>query len=175
LFGLNFACAIGIIVIRSSTTSNIIGSGVVIMLAILALSSPVAGIALSPYSDEIPVYRQYEMTSNNAVEMWAGSYTSGEGFTTTGRGTDIPVKPLDDGEVSTLIDRSSISDRSVYIHSDLAETTGLLIDSRGSVLGSRIYAFIYPPGKKELDNTVYSNGKGDVFVKNNLDESYPSK
>jgi hypothetical protein len=175
LFGLNFACAIGIIVIRSSTTSNIVGSSVVIILAILALSSPVAGVALSPYSDEIPVNRRYEMASNNAVDMWAGSYTSGEGFTTTGKRTDIPVKPLDDGEVSTLIDRSSISDRSVYIHSDLAETTGLLIDSRGNVLGSRIYAFVYPPGKKELDNTVYSNGKGDVFVKNNLDESYPSK
>ncbi|TKX86684.1 hypothetical protein EXE43_07055 [Halorubrum sp. SS5] len=166
LFGLNIACAIGIITTRSSTDSNLVGPGIVVTLAILALSSPVAGVALSPYSDEIPTFRRYETAPNNAVEIWTDSYISDDKkFTTTGKATNIPVKQLNDGEVTTSIERTKIPSNSIYIHSNLAEKTGLLIDTDGVTLGSRTYAFVHSPTNSDLDNTVYSNGVGEVFIK----------
>ncbi|WP_206750717.1 hypothetical protein, partial [Halorubrum sp. SP3] len=166
LFGLNLACAIGIIAFHSYTRSNVVASSVVVVLAILALSSPVAGVSLSPHSDEIPTYKRYETASNNAVQIWTDSRITGnEVFTTAGTSSNIPVQRLEDGEVSTTVNRSAITNGTIYIHSKHAEKTGLMIDSGGVTLGSREYAFVYLPNSNSNDNTVYSNGVGEVFIK----------
>ncbi|WP_206750476.1 hypothetical protein, partial [Halorubrum sp. SP9] len=117
-------------------------------------------------SDEIPTYKRYETASNNAVQIWTDSRITGnEVFTTAGTSSNIPVQRLEDGEVSTTVNRSAITNGTIYIHSKHAEKTGLMIDSGGVTLGSREYAFVYLPNSNSNDNTVYSNGVGEVFIK----------
>lgn len=164
LFGLNIAAAVGILALRSKSRNDWPAVVVLAILAILSLSSPVAGVGLSPYSDDIPAFRDYRTVGNNEVTNWIEAYAATDTTrTTTNQVANVPTEPLEPSRVSTFIDRSAIATQTLYVYSQVARESGLLVDGSGATLGSRRYAFVHPPDDTEIDDTVYDSGKATVY------------
>lgn len=166
MFGLNVVMVVGIALIirtikkhRASVTAVI-----VLTFAILSLTSPVAGLALSPIDDQVPHVRTYQTFSNTHANDWAERHISEEYYTAQRAKTRLPMK-MESNSIAT-IDRAQISNEQLYVYTALAAETGVIFDSQAPALGGRQWVFLEILQASDSDDTIYSNGSEEVLIKN---------
>jgi len=136
---------------------------VVVLFAILSLSSPVASIYLSPSGDDVPHFRRYDTHQLTHGSDWADNYDTAEGrvLNTVPPSTELPVERATSSTVR--VDWSRISPGTLYAYSDSAATSGVLV-SGGLSLGGRNYAF-FILDRNQSDGVVYTNGGHSVYLR----------
>lgn len=164
LFGLNICAgatlvAVGRINYRS--VGPVLVAIAVCLFAIVSLTSPVAGIALSPFSDDIPHYPKYETAQGIEGNEWVNIHTE-NALRIVGPSSDVEInqKSATSGEVIIR----QIPRGSIYSYSDLSKQSGVVVDG-GRSIGGRNFVFVYEPATSN-DDAVYSNGQYSVYVRN---------
>jgi len=132
---------------------------IVCLFAIASLASPVAGIALSPFSDEVPHYPNYDTEQKIEGNEWIAEYAENS-ESVIPPSSNIPIEQVSPtrGKITFDEERS----REKYAYSDLSNESGIFVDD-GRNIGGRTFVFVGPPDT-EFDGEIYSNGQTTVYL-----------
>ncbi|PSP75007.1 hypothetical protein BRC86_04495 [Halobacteriales archaeon QS_3_64_16] len=162
LFGLNALAAVALDQFDRRLppdTGRYVVVGTVYLFAALALSSSVAGFALSPTGDQIPHFRRYDTISHTTGTEWVDQYGQ-DALTMSVPQTTVPIRRLTTR--TGVVDRGRIVPGQTYVYSRLAAQSGIELggDAR---LGGAAFVFAAPPPDRSVDDHVYAGGGFDVY------------
>lgn len=136
---------------------------VVVVFAILSLASPVAGMYLSPFGDEVPHFRQFDTHQLTEGSQWVNEYTAGDAETlrTTPPDTELPYTRVSSNSV--MVNVSDIPEGNVYVYTPVAKSTGVTTGG-GLSIGGRNFAFLRF-NSRASDGIIYTNGETRAYLR----------
>ncbi|WP_311173074.1 hypothetical protein [Halobellus ordinarius] len=163
LFGLNI-CAGATLVATKRIAPRKVGPQIlaitVCIFAVVSLVSPIAGLALSPFNDEIPHFPKYDTEQSIEGNDWVDEFAENSSLIVPPN-SEIPIKrsSLTRGEVAL----DEVESGETYVYSDLSNRSGVIIDD-GRSIGGRSFVFVGPPATS-LDSAIYSNGQTMTYLR----------
>jgi hypothetical protein len=121
----------------------------------------VAGIALSPFSGDIPHFPKYETAQGIEGNEWVNTYAENS-LSIVAPYSEVPIDRVSATRGEPEI--SELSQSQTYVYSDLSNRSGV-ISSDGRSIGGRNFLFIKEPSSQQ-DNIVYVNGQQSVYIHN---------
>jgi len=162
LFGLNI-CAGATLLAANRITPRKIGPPIlaiaVCFFAIASLASPIAGMALSPFNDEIPHIPKYETEQGIEGTEWVDSFTENP-LSVVPPTSDIPTNRISPARVELVL--NEVEPGQLYIYSNISAQSGIVVDD-GRSIGGRNFAFVEPPNSVR-DSTIYANGQTTAYI-----------
>lgn len=172
MFGLNIAFVIGIyalVRVAPSGTKPAFAAILIAIFAVFSLVSPVAGMALSPVTDDIPHFRKFTTPQEIESQEWEEDFLDADAYLMSRSQSRVPLKT--DGQGSALgqidgnltIDRSKVEPGKIYMYDYLVSEVGVVSETRFRGVGGRTFSFVELPFSSEYDSKVYSNGEQLFF------------
>lgn len=164
LFGLNI-CAGATLVATKRITSRKVGPQIIAIIvcifAVVSLVSPIAGLALSPFNDEIPHFPKYDTEQSIEGSDWVDEFAENPSLVVPPN-SEIPIKriSLTRGEVVL----NEVESGETYVYSNLSNQSGIIIDG-GKNIGGGSFVFVGPPAISS-DSVIYSNGQTTTYLRN---------
>jgi hypothetical protein len=168
LFGFNIAIAVAFDVARrrklsifgntSLNWSRLVVSGLVVLLAVSSLASPVAERATSPVSDEIPDIRQFDTDSITQGDQWSDQYATDESRIVAPT-SEVPIDRTSASQ--GVANRTAIDAETLIVYSEWSHRRGVGI-AGGLTIGGRTYVFV-PSPERPSDERIYENGGTAAF------------
>ncbi len=168
LFGFNIAIAATFTIVCEKNLkildngsihwSRLLVTGIVILLAVTSLVSPIAERATSPVSDEIPDIRQFDTEPLIEGDQWTQQYGVNEIYVVAPI-SDIPIDRI--GQTQGVANRTTIESGRLIVYSQWSRDRGVR-QSGGLGIGGRTYLFVPSPERKS-DSRVYTNGETSAF------------
>jgi hypothetical protein len=140
--------------------SSIIIGALVFTFVVFSTASPVAGMHLSIFGDDIPHYREYETKQLENTVSWTQSRIPNEPKQAVGPGTDFSIEQT--SPIYGKLNFSRTSQNRPYMYSEVANNTGL-ITGGGKNIGGQDIVFVPPPQRKS-DNLIYNSGSSTVYI-----------
>lgn len=164
LFGLNICAGAALFATRRIISARISPSILAIavcLFTIVSLTSPIAGIALSPFDNEIPHFPKYETEQELEGNRWVGEFTQ-DPRSIIPPNSDITIERSSQNRGKSNL--TKISPGETYVYSDLANKSGIIIED-GKNIGGRNFVFVGSPNS-EFDSILYNNGQMSVHSRN---------
>lgn len=168
LFGFNIAIAVMLDVTSSQKLklhgdtsvnwSRLVVTGLVVLLAITSLASPIAERATSPVSDDIPDIRQFDTEQITKSNQWSDQYDVNEARVVAPV-SDIRIDRI--GQTRGVVNRTAIESERVILYSEWSQDRGVAY-SGGQGIGGRAYLFVPSPEQKS-DTRIYTSGETYAF------------
>lgn len=159
LFGLNIFAGVTLFYLQNRRRGREFGlatKAIPVIIAgfcILSLVSPVAGMHLSPYGDQIPHFKKFDRSESVAGSDWVESNVPEE--------PNVPYSVM--GPSTATINRSALNHGSIYFYDDISRRTGVATEG-GLSLGGRQFSFLVF-NESHVDDTIYSNGGYRVYMR----------
>lgn len=167
LFGMNIFAGITFVYLVQSDIdwfSERSVAAFVAIFAVLSLVSPIAGMHISPFGDDVPHFRKYDTHQLLEGNDWVNKYTINESrlLHTMPPQTELPFERV--SETHGIVDKSRITHGNSYVYTRTATEAGIRTGS-GLGIGDRNYVFLQLRPYSS-DDAIYTNGGTNVYVRN---------
>lgn len=167
LFGINIMIVVALVTIVHQlpiSSKEIFTFGILFFISVMFLASPIAGIALSPLSDEIPHARDYETEPNNHGIEWTNSMIEQDVLTMNVPHHDLPLKSSTT-QAGVTINQTELESGQLYVFNHLGVRSGVYVDSDLDlrVLGGRDIEFLGSNSALEQDNRIFTNSQYTIY------------